>query len=81
MSIVVCVIFYSAYLAFHKPCREEKSDESYEIKQQRKGNDNVAVNVYMEGDSSMLFVVILDCGAAFALLCSTVLLCADAGST
>jgi len=72
MVLNVCVISYSAHIAFTNPCIQSKTG-NYIIAQE----DHQIFNAYTEGDYIMLIITAINAISAFIFICSAVLLCTE----
>jgi len=72
MGSMALFTLYTAFEAFHKPCKSLNNKEEYKL-ETRLIKDKRPVNVYEDEDEYILQISIIDASVGFILLCSTFL--------
>lgn len=76
MGCMALFAFYTAFVAFHKPCKSLANKEEYKLGP-RPPKDKRPVNALEDEDETMLHISAIDATVGFLMLCSTFLYCFD----
>ncbi len=72
MGSMALFTVYTAFVAFHKPCKPLNNKAEYKF-ETRSHKDKRPVNIYEDEDETLLQICIIDASVGLLLLCSTFL--------